>query len=445
MRDLRAIWQTGRARVALSVLLSIILLSTVGLWIGRALFEDPGEDAMISESPLEPASLRVKAAETARVTPGERSFSQFLPNVGQTAPGLATAQASEAMPTPTFTAQSTPTPSPTPTITPTPTATPTLEPLNLRTDLPPLSLQDWPRPVGDNGRGMHFLKVPYYEDVDLDLQIRRLQELGVKWALVIYGDEIQLQELAPRFRDAGIMVVWRKMLRANQESFTWARDVEILQQLGMPPYMQLYNEPSLSEEWSKGDAKYEKFEPHILQAARDVYNAGGYVGLQFVNDEWLRRTLRAIKARKGEAIFGRMFFVPHPYGLNHPPDYVEDPNGVLGFKHFARIFEEEIGFVPPMIAGEGGWKYNASDDNRFPRIDDALHRDYHVEVFNWFRTGVLSDGTPLPDYLFAFCPWLLSAGLDDSAWYDSFAGPRTATIEAVKAIPPFERRFSWQR
>jgi hypothetical protein len=35
--------------------------------------------------------------------------------------------------------------------------------------------------------------------------------------------------------------------------------------------------------------------------------------------------------------------------------------------------------------------------------------------------------------------------MDDNAWYDSFAGDRVLTIEAIKAIPPFERQFSWDR
>lgn len=416
----------------LSLAFSTVLLVTTSLWISRAFVADPGlrEAPVNGQSPDSRRPYTPTRSATA-VAAGQR-YMAFLPAILGNPPsagGLAFVL--------------TPTSPPQPTPRPTRKPPPTPELLNLRTDLPALSLRDWPRPAGDNGRCMHFLPVAYYEGVDLDLQIGRLKELGVKWALVIYGDEIQLEQVAPRFRDAGIMVVWRKGLNANQRYFGWGRDVELLQRLGLPPYMQLYNEPSLSAEWSQGEPDFDKFRDNILQAARDVYNAGGYVGLQFVSDEWLRLTLRAIKERKGEAIFGRMFFIPHPYGLNHPPNYTEDPNGVLGFRHYAQILQEEIGFVPPMIAGEGGWKFNASDDHRFPRIDDALHRDYHVEVFNWFRTGKLSDGTDLPDYLFAFCPWLLSAKLDDSAWYDSFAGPRTATIEAVKAIPPFVRRFSW--
>jgi len=310
-------------------------------------------------------------------------------------------------------------------------------------DLPPMTLQDWPRPALDNGLCIHFIPEQYHTPEHLDHHISRLVDMKMKWALVIYADEIQLQMAAPKFRDAGITVVWRKMLYPGDKYFDWGRDVQVLQSLGVPPYIQIYNEASLEAGWEDPPVPRERFFRDLLKAARDVYNAGGYVGLQFVDPQWLREALYEIRLHGGEPIFQRMFFVPHPYGLNHPPAYQEDLNAVLGFLTFAQVFQEEIGFVPPMIAGEGGWKYGATDDNRFPRIDDQLHREYHVEVFNWFRTGILSNGQPLPDYLFAFCPWLLASKMDDSAWFDSFAGDRTLTIEAVKSIPPFTRRFSW--
>jgi hypothetical protein len=311
-------------------------------------------------------------------------------------------------------------------------------------DLPPMSLRDWPRPAGDNGLCIHFIPEEYHTPEHLDHHISRLVSMKMKWALVIYADEIQLEMAAPKFRDAGITVVWRKMLYPGEKYYDWGRDVQVLQSLGMPPYIQIYNEPSLETIWEDPPVPQEVYMQDLLKAARNVYNAGGYVGLQFVDPQWLREALYELRLHGGEAIFGRMFFVPHPYGLNHPPSYQEDLNAVLGFLVFAQVFQEEIGFVPPMIAGEGGWMYGATDDNRFLPIDDRLHREYHLAVFNWFRSGTLSNGQPLPDYLFAFCPWLLASKMDDSAWFDSFAGDRTLTIEAVRNMPPFTRRFSWE-
>ncbi|MGB5933547.1 MAG: hypothetical protein WBH57_10840 [Anaerolineae bacterium] len=371
----------------------------------------------------------------------------------------APAKATPPPPSPTVVAQRTPLASPLsspePTATPTPLPTPTLEgtttpeptppPWRLElVELPPIALRDWPRPADDNGLCIHFLGQGYYSEEELDLNIRRMKTMRMKWALVIYEDEIQLRKAATKFRDAGITVIWRKMRRPYEPFFDLGRDVQMLQELGMPPYMQLYNEPGTPAEWDGREIDQERFIRNLLRAAAQVYNAGGYVGLQFGDEEWLVAALREMKARGGEAIFGRMFFVPHPYGLNHPPDYTEDSAAVLGFRSFANVFEQEIGFVPPMIAGEGGWKWNATDDHRFGPIDAELHRRYHLELYDWFRRGTLSDGEDLPDYLFAFCPWLLSDKMDDSAWYDSFAGDHTLTIEAVQDMPPFRRKFSWE-
>jgi hypothetical protein len=345
-----------------------------------------------------------------------------------------------------------PTPSPTPTalptatpVTDTPEPTPTPWQLALRPDLPPLTLADWPRPAADNGWGMHFLASQYYTPEEVDRQIVRLKEMHIKWSLVIYGDENMLRIAAPRFRDAGIMVVWRRMLRASDPYYDWGRDIAILAEYGMPPYMQIYNEPSLKVEWDEGSPDIDDYLPNLLQAVQDVYNAEGYVGLQFVREDWLVAALDALKRHGGEQVFGRMFFIPHPYGLNHPPAYDADVNAALGFLPYAAAFEREIGFVPPMIAGEGGWAIGSDHDTNYPKVTEELHRDYYVALFSMFQSGEMPNGAPLPDYFFAFCPWLLSDFTDSTAFYDSYAGPRTLTIEAIKAIPPFERQFSWSQ
>ena len=305
-------------------------------------------------------------------------------------------------------------------------------------------LRTWPRPPDDNGRGMHFLQTHQYDAVETQRQINRLIWLGVKWATVVYRDHTQLKRTAPLFQAAGITVIWWPFVRPHQSYVSWAEDVAFLRQRGIAPYMQLYNEPELDQEWdSSCPVSQEVYLRNLLPAAEQVYDAGGYVGLQVMTPEWLRAALREIKAAGKHHIFERMFFIPHLHGLNHPPNYTEDIHGVLGFREFARVFAEELGFVPVMIAGEGGWRLGEQQDNRFPAITEALHRDYHLEVFNWFRTGRLSDGEPLPDYLFAFCPWLISDPADPAAWFDSAAGERRLTIEAVASMPAFERRFSW--
>lgn len=302
----------------------------------------------------------------------------------------------------------------------------------------------WPRPENDNGRGMHFLRTHQFDEFETQKQVDRMRLLGVRWTLVNYANRYQLARSEPIFRQAGIMVVWRPFVRPYERYDSWANDVKFLRSRGVPPYVQLYNEPSLAQEWDAHPIDRELFLSNLLPAVRQVYDAGGYVGLQFLDPDWLRLTLRRMKERGMEDVFDRLFFVPHPYGLNHPPEYDEDINGVLGFREFAKVFEEEIGFVPVMIAGEGGWRPGERQDSRYPTIDESLHRDYHLAVFDWFRTGRLSNGELLPDYLFAFCPWLISDPQDPAAWFDSDSGDRTLTVEAVKAMPSFRRKFSWE-
>jgi hypothetical protein len=135
-------------------------------------------------------------------------------------------------------------------------------------------------------------------------------------------------------------------------------------------------------------------------------------------------------------VWERVWFCSHNYGLNHPPEWRENSWCVLGFQFFVEIFRSRLGFVPPVVCGEGGWLYGAYDDHRYPRVDGHLHARYTREMYEWFRTGRLSNGEPLPDYLFAVCPWILS-GPSDEAWYGFTT--KVLTIQAVKDIPHFVR------
>jgi hypothetical protein len=305
-------------------------------------------------------------------------------------------------------------------------------------------LKTWPRPEGDNGRGMHYLQAPSGDDFEARLHIARMKALGIRWVLVNYTSRAQLLQLAPLFARARMMAIWRPWLRAYVEYDHWAEDVAFLRSLGLPPYMQIYNEPSLGQEWDDRPIDQALYLKHALPAIRAVYDAGGYVGLQHIDQEWLRVTLRRMKAEEVSDVFNRLYFLPHPYGFNHPPDYAKDEFGVLGFRFYAQVFREEIGFVPMMIAGEGGWRPGEAQDGAFPSVSDELHRDYHRAVYQWFATGTLSDGEPLPDYLFAFCTWLIADTFDSAAWFDSESGDRRLTIDAISALPDAKRRFSFE-
>ena len=106
---------------------------------------------------------------------------------------------------------------------------------------------------------------------------------------------------------------------------------------------------------------------------------------------------------------------------------------------------DRIGFVLPRIGGEGGWIYGSEEERRYRKCNQPDHANYHVEMFDWFRKGYLSNGQALPDYLFSVAPWILTGFVEAEAWYGGVLGTKTETVNAVKAMPPFVRKFSWDR
>ena len=328
-------------------------------------------------------------------------------------------------------------------------------------------LNAWPRPAHDNGMGIHFLPIGYYADWVVDLLIGHMKEMHMTWVTVLYNDDNNLRIAAQKFRDAGIMVVWRPNIRPDATYQYMKRDLDILREVGMPPYFQIFNEPEVGQEWSEADGKIriKRFADNWIKFADEVYAAGGFPGVQMVDPETLPFFFDRVKEKGKEYLFNEMFFVPHPYGSNHPPDYPYDANmqarepgktadqdwfGALGFLKYAHVFQEKLGFVPPFVIGEGGWTVTVREDDKYPAVNLEAHRDWHQEVFSWFKNRSLSNGEPLPDYLFAFCPWIIASGnemvFDQASWYGSEqSGTKKLTIKALRRMPPFDRKFSWDK
>lgn len=334
------------------------------------------------------------------------------------------------------------------------------------TPLPPatrpasaLPLNKFPRPANDNGRGIHFgLNV---RDRDLDAWIPRAVELGIKWILFYVQDEIQSELCAVAAWNAGIMPIIRVGKHIDVAGIDYPTYVKRITAHGIPAYIQLYNEPGDDREWNGQHAPRnaaDRFGPIWGNAAAQVYNAGGYPGLQILGIEEFTSAVNAVKAAGRTDIWDRAFFSLHNYGLNHPPAYpyddvnqkehpkatiLEDDSCVLNAIEYAQWMYDQIGFVLPIIGGEGGWIYGSAEDNRYPKTNQPYHAQWHVEMYDWFRKGVLSNGQPLPDYLFSVAPWILSGIVEAEAWYGGPLGDKTDTINAVKQMPPFVRKFSW--
>jgi hypothetical protein len=335
---------------------------------------------------------------------------------------------------------------------------------------------EWPRPPEDNGLGMHG-GLDLSEEA-LAKDIARAKELNVKWVMVAPENRTQLRRAALAYWDEDIMPVVRPVCLVDDDH-DFVGDARLLAGKGVPAYVQVYNAPESRDEWKSRHVDMKAFASRWLGEAKALVDVDACPGLQVNSIEDLRTVLDQAKREGLEHIFRHSWFCVHNRGLNRPARYpyddinqqalavqhpewefagtveqvnrwrqegkhpgqtvYDDYRCVLGFLAYARVFEEELGFVPPFICGEGGWEYGDLTDRRYPKVGDFLHQAHHMAMFAWFKDGVLSDGNQLPEYLFAVCPWILSGDDESAAWYDGLQGTRHQTVTAVAGMRRFVR------
>ncbi|MGB9301614.1 MAG: SpoIID/LytB domain-containing protein [Anaerolineae bacterium] len=334
---------------------------------------------------------------------------------------------------------------------------------------------EWPRPSQDNGLGIHG-GLDLSEEA-LTADVARADALHVKWAMVVPNGAAELRRAALAYWDKGIMPVVRPMCLVD-EDHDFVGDARLLKTKSIPVYMQVYNAPESPEQWKSRRVDMKAFASRWLEQAKALVDVDAFPGLQVNSVEDLHTVLAAAQRQGLEHLFRHSWFCCHNYGLNRMAEYpyddinqrglsvqhpewqfaapvdqvnrwreegkrpgqtvYDDYQCVLGFLAYAKVFEEELGFVPPIICGEGGWKYGDLTDRRYPKVDDFLHQAHHLALFAWFKDGVLADRSRLPEYLFTVCPWILS-GDDPAAWYDGPRGTRHQTVTAMAGMPRFVR------
>lgn len=295
-------------------------------------------------------------------------------------------------------------------------------------------LSQFPRPPGDNGRGLHATidvrEVPNHPSISTCLE--HLKQFGAKWTVWYAGDELQAQLAANLTWQAGIMPVIRPKALIDGASVVWEAYCEELKKNSIPCYIQIYNEPGDPREWRSGTpGGYEKFfAARWVEAANRVIAAGGFPGLQILGkEEW---DAVVLEAGGSNPLWQKAWFCLHNYGANHPPAYpyddrnqkdhpgatiLTDDTAVLNFLEYAKWMQDSLGFTLPIIGGEGGWRWGNEEDSRYPQILEEQHAQYHREMFDWFRTGILGNGAPLPDYLFCLTAFA-AGGAGDNSWWE---------------------------
>ncbi len=308
-------------------------------------------------------------------------------------------------------------------------------------------LRAFPRPPNDNGRGFSF---GLDNRVDkLEMQLPELAALGVKWVIFPnVGDELQAAECARRAWALGMMPIIRLKCQIDAGFPNWAGTVAAILEAGVPgAYVQIYNEPGDPREWKSGRYNHDVYVQNWHNAALQVIAAGGFPGLQSLDQADLQDALATLTP----ADQAKVFLCSHAYTSNHPPDYpydkgltvFDDDTCCLRFLEEAEWCKAITGIYPMTVVTEGGPVINQQEDSDYPRTDETLFAQYSVEIFEWFK-GLLSNGQALPDWLFAYCMWLWSdPDYYGFSWRDAGTGAilRQPAVDAVKAIPAFVRTF----
>ncbi len=173
-----------------------------------------------------------------------------------------------------------------------------------------MHLEEFPRPDDDNGLGIHFGQD--LRPMAFDTFVPRMVDLRFKWCLVPHADEKGLALAAEYLGSAGIMPVSRWICHIDQNILDFVRFVRVMDQYGLPAYIQIFNEPSDEREWRDNVCKPRAFIARWCDHAVRVAEAGGFPGLQVLEVQELRAILGELKARGATQVIEQMWFCPHP-------------------------------------------------------------------------------------------------------------------------------------
>ncbi len=314
--------------------------------------------------------------------------------------------------------------------------------LPISTDQVSIDLSAFPRPPGDNGRGIHWIPTTVQSKDVIDRFLPEVQAMRIRWVVILNGlndwDQFGNDYLVGRLVNAGIEPVMRLESRVTPLE---ARRVEAVVKHYLPlgvRYYQIYNEPNLADEWGEdGDRSPERYAALWADAATVVLYAGGLPGLAALSPggntsdyEYLARTLSYLVRAQRFDLLNRSWLSVHNYTGGAPADFVSDAAGFGRYRRYAEISRGALGAPLPMIGTEGGpvpadgaWQAAVGDE----------------QVGAWMTAAYAFMQTKREPYFFAYSPWLLAnaagGGTDtrweSAAWFRADGSPR-AMVQAVK-------------
>jgi len=202
-------------------------------------------------------------------------------------------------------------------------------------------LARYPRPEGDNGRGLHGSPTNQALPKDVvDYFTPELRAMNIKWFKFLQDDAPEVTDpyLIEQLTASGIEPVMRVYKPFNEPYQHLPELVPQAVELGVH-YFELYNEPNVAGPaggWPEGEPiNVERMVDLWLAAAQEVHAAGGQPSLPplagggTMDDLlFLRQFLAGVRARGQAHLLLGSWLALHNYFLNHPLDYPTDPVNV---------------------------------------------------------------------------------------------------------------------
>ncbi len=232
-------------------------------------------------------------------------------------------------------------PPPTATTVPTSTVTPSPTPASLF-PTEPLPVSSYPRPVNDNGLGIHWSTHLYAQsDEATSYFVSELNQMNIKWVKLLVDRltnrdyDHTIDELVKR----DIMPIIRIYQQCNDPYDPAELEALVRHYVSKGVYYyDLYNEPNLSGEpggWcDDGEPQPEYLAEVWAEAAKTIYLAGGYPGLPSFfappqkqanwSDDFFYRFFNTLREQGNEAVLYFSWASIHNYNINHPPTYPYD-------------------------------------------------------------------------------------------------------------------------
>ncbi len=342
-----------------------------------------------------------------------------------------------------------------------------------------MRIEDYPRPRGDNRRGIHWSASVYHPaGSGLDYWLGELQALKIKWVKVLDDGGGSSLELCQRLLSLDIMPVVRLYRLEPNPGTISGREEDTVRRLAAAGarYIETNNEPDLAVEWKGGQVPPNWLDivvDNFIIDADKVLALGGLPALPAMAVGTKANPIEGVVKRGRKDIFEKGAWIAvHNYTLNHPLDYPYDPvnqegkpltqaeydalgpwawegqplsqinqwrasdknpgstleqdaSCFLAFWNTDQIARKTLGFPVPIISTEGGPVVGWREDRRYPRVTPGLQRDRVIEIAEFMQGARKINGWDCPDNYFAMCHWLIanyrigamSPGWESQAWY----------------------------